>query len=305
MIMKKLMVIASIFISSLVFGGSNDTTGLFPCDSASLLVMKDSILYHSDSQYRDADEQRCPYWWQQPWVFVRYSPTPLQIAQGWQLSGVRWRFGYNPNLPYSTPGTLAIWNTGASPISAGNLKLLAVFWKSVNGPATPVQILIDNGWKFTLTQDFWIGYTGMVNNPAGYDSILPLTDITSPAAANRNYYSLTGGKYGVQTLYSDYDYVITAYIMTNMSTEENAILEAGDLTPESNVVMKGHKIKFLYKIPVESTLRLYGMDGRVIYSQTLPAGRMGVALGNNLPAGVYFYRVSAEKKGFAGKVVVL
>ncbi|MDD2890568.1 MAG: T9SS type A sorting domain-containing protein [bacterium] len=297
-VLRTIILVIGIFITSVSFGDSMDSsaTGEFPV-SPNLIITKDSLLYHSYA-WGSTNEQRCYYWEQMPWVFVKFSPTPQQIALHYNLSGIRWRYSYLPTAPFAAPGTLAVWNSSVAP---ANEKLLLLFWKPEAGQ-TPVY-LINNGWKFLLTGDFWIGYCG-VHNPAGYDSIFPNMDITCPASPCRNYYSF-GSRYAAQSSNNDYDNIITAYIETSAGTETNILFETEYLKPSASFIPGNKEIRFEYKILKETVLSLYGIDGSKKISTPLTTGGKEVILRHNLPSGIYFYRLNTNQKQFSGKLLIL
>ena len=294
--MRKLIVVMSICAFSVSLEAQLEVVeSSFP-EQLKTQTQWDSIWYHS--YYADNAYAIFPDYQQDPWVFVRFTPTAQHIAEEWKFAGARWWFHHYLAISSPEPGTLAVW---AGDISPANLKLLVAFWEPQSGNS--LKILEDNGRYFVVTGDFWVGYCGL-HYPGG-DSIMPCTDITSSTVSNRNYYSFNG-KYGSRTLYGDYDFLITAFLKKEPAgTEENSLPNTVYLNPKSNLILKNEGITFTYKISKSSFLKLYGIDGRLMDSKLLNAGEGKVVWKSNLSSGIYFYKLFTGKENFSGKLLIL
>lgn len=217
----------------------------------------DTIYYHN--WYQTGSWSDFPYFRQQPWVFVRFSPTAQQIADDWTFAGLYLRYHYSFMLP--TPQcTIGVWNTN---VSIPNLKAMWTFWDTSSSGTC----IVDNGRFFDLDGDFWIGYCEV--GCAGGDTIIPCVD-NGTNVPGRNYYSIADA-YGAMTEYTAHNMIITAFIKLEAGIEENSNLKS----QTSKLNIAGNKICLSVPNEISAELKLYDLCGRmkeIIYSGTLETG---------------------------------
>ena len=214
------------------------------------------------------------------------------------MTTLRFGYTYYISLVCEVPCTIRVWD--GDPPSPSNLKFLAIYYEAENG--SPPEIL-QGGFPITMNGDFWMGLQS-VPCVSG-DTLKPAIDQTSPATPNRNFYT-TGDPYGTRTPYGNYDFIFTAIRCEGSGVEEHSN-EEFYLKIKPTLIFRSKEISFSYNIQGESTLKIYGLDGRLRTSKLLKPDDKKLLWKLNLPSGIYFYKLSTGNPQFVetGKFLLL